>query len=58
MRGKDYVGGQEQDWIGCVEHDLSMFNLPTEAKHWMLAAMNSGNWIRRVEEAAEQYMKR
>ena len=30
--GKGYVGGQEQDWIGCLEHDLSLFNLPTETK--------------------------
>ena len=38
--GKGYSGGQEQDWVGCLERDLSLFNLPTEAKHWTLAAMN------------------
>ena len=32
--------------------DLSLFNLPTETKQWMLAAKNSGKWFRRVEEAA------
>ena len=56
--GKGYVGGQEQDWMGCLEHDPSLFNLPTETKQWMLAAKNSGKWFRRVEESAEQYMKR
>ena len=56
--GKGYVGGQEQDWMGCLEHDPSLFNLPTETKQWMLAAKNSDKWSRRVEEAAEQYMKR
>ena len=56
--GKGYVGGQEQDWMGCLERDLSLFNLPTETKQWMLAAKNSGKWFRRVEESAEQYMKR
>ena len=35
-----------------------MFNLLTETKQWMLAAKNSGKRFRRVEEAAEQYMKR
>ena len=42
--------------MGCLEHDLSLFNLPTEAKHWTLAA-KPGELFRRVEEAAEQYMK-
>ena len=55
--GKGYSGGQEQDWMGCLERDLPLFNLPTEAKHWTLAA-KPGEWFRRVEEAAEQYMKR
>ena len=27
-----YSGGQELDWMGYLEHDLSLFNLPTEAK--------------------------
>ena len=44
--------------MGCLEHELSLFNLPTETKQWMPAAKNSGKWFRRVEEAAEQYMKR
>ena len=56
--GKVHSGGQEQDWMGCLERDLSLFNLPTEAKHWTLAAKKPGEWFRRVEEAAEQYMKR
>ena len=43
--------------MGCLEHELSLFNLPTETKQWMPAAKNSGKWFRRVEEAAEQYMK-
>ena len=25
--GKGYLGGQEQDWKGCLERDLSSFNL-------------------------------
>ena len=55
--GKGYVGGPEQDWMDCLEHDLSLFNLPIETKQWMLAAKNSSKWFRRNEEAAEQYMK-
>ena len=35
-----------------------MFNLPTDAKHWTLAAKKPGEWFRRVEEAGKQYMKR
>ena len=57
-RGKGYFGGQEQDWMGCLQHDLSLFNLPTEAKHWTLAAKKPDGWFRRVEEAADQLMKR
>ena len=57
-RGKGYLGGQEQAWMGCLEHDLSLFNLPTEAKHSTLAAKKPGEWFRRVEKAVEQYMKR
>ena len=56
--GKGYSGGQEQDWMGCLERDLSLFNLPIEAKRWTLAAKKPIEWFRRVEEAAEQYMKR
>ena len=56
--GKGYSGGQEQDWMGCLEHDLSLFNLSNEVKHWKLAAKNPGEWFRRVEESTEQYMKR
>ena len=37
---------------------VSMFNMPTEAKQRMPAAQKRGKWFRRVEEAAEQYMKR
>ena len=56
--GKGYSGGQEQDWMGCLEHDLSLFTLPTEAKHGVLAANKQGEWFRRVEEAAERYRHR
>ena len=41
-----------------LEHGLSLFNLPTEAKHWTLAAKKPDGWFRRVEEAADQLMKR
>ena len=44
--------------MGCLERDLSLLNLPTDAKHCSLAANKPGEWLRRVEEAAEQYMKR
>ena len=56
--GKGYSGGQEQDRMACLQHDLSLFNLPTEAKHWTLAAKKPGEWFRPVEDAADQYMKR
>ena len=39
--GKGYSGEQEQDWMDCLERDLSLFSLPTEAKHWTLAAKKS-----------------
>ena len=54
---KGYHFGQRSDWMGCLEHDLSVFNLPTEAKHWMLAAKKPGEWFRSAEEAAAQYMQ-
>ena len=56
--GKGFSGGQEQDCMGCLEHDLSLFNLPTGTNHWTLAVKKPGEWFRRVEEAAEHYMKR
>ena len=31
-RGKGSLGGQEQDWMGCLERDLSLFNLPIKEK--------------------------
>ena len=57
-RGKGYSGGKEQDWMGCFERDLSLFNLPTDVKHRTLAAKKPSEWFRRVEEAAQRYMKR
>ena len=56
--GKGYLVGQEQGSIDCLERNLSWFNLPIEDKQWTLAAKKSGKWFRRLEEAAEQYMKR
>ena len=56
--GKVHSGGQEQDWMGCCEHDLSVFKLPTEATHCTLAAKKPGECFRRVKEATEQYKKR
>ena len=26
---KGYLGGQEHDWMGCLESGLSLFNVPT-----------------------------
>ena len=40
--GQGYSGGQKQDWMGCLEHDLSLFNLPTGAKHLALAVKDAG----------------
>ena len=40
--GKGHLGGQEQEWMGYLERDLSLFNFPTEAKHRMLAAKKTG----------------
>ena len=56
--GKGYSGGEEQDLMGCLEHHLSLLNLPTEAKHCTLAAKKPGEWFGGVEEAEEQYMQR
>ena len=56
--GKGYSGGHEQDRMDCLERDLALFNLPTEAKLWTLEVTKLGEWFRRVEEAAEQYTKR
>ena len=52
------MGGHEQDWMGCLERDLSLYNLAMEEKQWTLAANKSGKRFRRIEEAAEKYMKR
>ena len=51
------MGRLEQDWMSCLERDQSLFNLPIEEKQCTLAAKKSGKWFRRVEEAAEQYMR-
>ena len=56
--GNGYSGGQEQGWMGYLEHDQSLLNLPTEAKHWTLADKKPSEWFRRVEEETAQYMKR
>ena len=84
--GKWLLGRQEEDWVGCLERDLSSFNpfrtavpfwgragqilgslsgkqdcspervsLPIEEEQRTLAAKKSGEWFRRLEEAAEQY---
>ena len=58
MGEKCYSGGQEQGWMGCPERDLSLFNWPTGAKHWTLAAKKPDKRFRRVDVAAEQYVKR
>ena len=55
--GKGYVGGQAQDWMGCLEGNLSLFKYPTKEKQWILEAEVSGQWFRRAAEAAAQYMK-
>ena len=53
------MGGKEQDWMGCLQRNLSLFNLPIGGKQWTLAAKESGNNLfKRVEEAAEKCMKR
>ena len=44
--------------MGCLKRDLTLFNLPTELTHWMLATKKPGECFRRVEEAEEQCMKR
>ena len=56
--GTGYLGGPEQDWVGYLERGLSLACLFAAMKQWTLAAKESGMWFRRVEEAAEQYMKR
>ena len=57
---KGYFGRQEQDSKGCLERDLSLFNLLIEEKQWTLAAKKPSERFRPVEEAGEQqwYMKR
>ena len=30
--GKGLLGGQEQDWTGCLERDISLFHMPTIEK--------------------------
>ena len=53
--GKGYSGEQEQNCMGCLKHDLSLFNFPTEAKHLTTAPNKPGKRFRRAEEAAERY---
>lgn len=38
-------------WCG-LTHDLTLFELPTEPKHWMLVAKEPGNGFRRCDDAA------
>lgn len=42
----------------CLERDLSLLNLPTKEQQWAQGAKKSGKRSRRVEAAAEQYIKR
>ena len=47
--------------MGCLERDLSLHRCiacPPKRNKWTLAAKKSGEWFRRVEEAAELCMKR
>ena len=57
---KGYSGGQEQDWMGRLERDLSLFNLPTEEKQWTLAAKNLGKVVQtcRKKRLSSTCMKR
>ena len=50
-------GKNKTGWV-VSSTTLSTLKLPTEAKHWTLAAKKPGERFRRVEEAAEQYLKR
>lgn len=55
--GKGYFGGQERDWVGCLEmHLLLVLHLPTEAQNQTLTATNQASGVvqtnRQVEEKA------
>ena len=45
-RRNGFSGGQKQGRMGCLEHDLSLLNLPFKAKRWTLAAKKPGEWFR------------
>ena len=54
--GKGFSGGQEKDWMVCLEEDMSAFGIMFEG--WRKASQKAGRWFRRVEEGAESFMRK
>ena len=56
LGGKGYSGGQEWDCMKDLEEDRQAFGIKFEG--WHGAAQKVGGWFRRVEEAAEVFMRK
>ena len=56
LGGKGYSGGQEWDCMKDLEEDRQAFGIKFEG--WREAAQKVGGWFRRVEEAAEVFMRK
>ena len=54
MGGTYCVEGQENEWIGCFLVDFRAFDI--NADQWTTAVQDYGEWRRRVEQGAENFM--
>ena len=52
--GADCVGGQEKQWMRCFLDGLRAFGI--NADQWTAAAQVEGEWRRRAEQGAENFM--
>ena len=48
------MGGQENEWMGCLLDDLRAFGI--NADQWTTAAQDEGEWRRTAEQGAEFFM--
>ena len=53
--GKGYLGGQEQDWMGCLESDLQLFNWPIDIRGNRKKKEKGGN-KKKNERKTKQHM--
>ena len=54
VEGAGYVGGQEEEWMGCFLDDLRAFGINADQR--TTAAQDEGEWHRTEEQGAEHFM--